>query len=310
MAAGIVLLALTAAACNTQGKSSGTEAGNLTGSIEIDGSSTVFPISEAIAEEFGKDNSGVRVKVGQSGTGGGFKKFCNGETDISDASRTIEDDEKTACSSKNISYVELKIAIDGLTVVVNKENGYVNCMKTDELRKIWEPSSQVTTWKDVRPEWPAEKIKLYGPGADSGTFDYFTKEIVGTEKSSRSDYTASEDDNVLVQGVGGDTYALGYFGYAYYQQNTEKLRSVEIDGGTGCVAPTDDTIKGGTYKPLSRPLFIYVGTASLKRTAVQAFTRFYVDNVDSLLEDVGYIPLPAQELEASKNALSDALSGG
>lgn len=306
VAAALLLVAL--AACNTQDTTGQDGDGQASGTIEVDGSSTVFPISEAVAEEFGKENSGVRVKVGQSGTGGGFEKFCNGETDISDASRTIDDDEKKACADNNISFVELKVAIDGLTVVVNKENGFANCLKVDELKKIWEPNSTVKTWTDVRPEWPAENIKLYGPGADSGTFDYFTKEIVGEEGSSRSDYTASEDDNVLVQGVGGDAHALGYFGYAYYTQNTEKLRAVEVDPGSGCVAPTDETIKGGTYKPLSRPLYIYVSDKSLQREEVQAFAQYYLDSVDTLLTDVGYIPLPPADLEASKKTLSDALA--
>ena len=302
LAAGLLALA---AACNTQGSAGSSD---VSGTIQIDGSSTVFPISEAIAEEFRKESPGVNVRVGQSGTGGGFEKFCSGETDISDASRPIESDEQAACRSAGVAYTELKVAIDGLSVVVNRENDFVSCLTTSELKKIWEPGSRVKTWRDVRGDWPDETIKLYGPGADSGTFDYFTGEIVGEEGASRSDYTASEDDNVLVQGVAGDAYALGYFGYAYYKSNTETLRAVAIDAGEGCIEPTDKTIESGEYSPLSRPLFIYVSNDSLRRDEVHAFVRFYLENVNAVLPDVGYIPLPSSEASAARRALDDAIS--
>ena len=298
-------LGLLATACNTQ---SGTGGGDgLSGSIQIDGSSTVFPITEAIAEEFKTDSPDVSVRVGQSGTGGGFEKFCNGDTDISDASRPIEDDEQKACRSKDIEWVELKVAIDGLSVVVNKDNDFVECLTTAELKKIWEPSSNVTTWKDVKAGWPADEIKLYGPGSDSGTFDYFTKEINGEEGASRSDYTQSEDDNQLVQGVKGDKNALGYFGFSYLEANTDSIRAVGIDSGDGCVEPTQETIKGGTYTPLSRPLYIYPSTQALEKEHVKAFLEFYLDTLSSVLSDVKYIELPDTDLEASKTALADAV---
>jgi phosphate transport system substrate-binding protein len=305
IAAVVVALGIVAAACNTQPAGEDGASG-LSGAIEADGSSTVFPITEAIAEEFGNENGGVRVRVGQSGTGGGFEKFCEGDTDISDASRPIDDDEKKACADNNIEYVELKVAIDGLSVVVNRENGFAECLTTEDLQKIWEPESTVNTWNDVKSEWPDREIKLYGPGADSGTFDYFTDEINGEEGASRSDYQQSEDDNVLVQGVGGDENALGYFGYAYYKPNADKLKAVAVDGGDGCVEPTDETIESGEYTPLSRPLYIYASTESLQREEVQAFTEFYLDNVNTILEDVGYIPLPDEELTAAKETLEQA----
>ncbi|MGH2760157.1 MAG: PstS family phosphate ABC transporter substrate-binding protein [Actinomycetota bacterium] len=297
-------LALFAAACNTQGSAGG---GGASGTIEIDGSSTVFPISEAIAEEFGGTNPEANVRVGQSGTGGGFEKFCNGEVDISDASRPIKDEEKQACDENGVGLVELKVAIDGLSVVVNPENTFAECLTTTELKSIWEPGSSVQTWRDVRDDWPAEEIKLYGPGADSGTFDYFTGEVVGEEGASRSDYTQSEDDNVLVQGVAGDTYALGYFGYAYYKTNDDEITALGIDSGDGCVAPTDETIKGGDYTPLSRPLYIYVSSESLGREAVAEFTSFYLDTVNDIISDVGYIELPANELSAARQTLEEAV---
>jgi phosphate transport system substrate-binding protein len=305
MAVTIVVFGIAAVACNTQPGGEGG-AGALTGTVAIDGSSTVFPISEAIAEEFGAENSDVRVRVGQSGTGGGFEKFCAGDTDISDASRPIEDDEKEACADNNIEYVELKVAIDGLSVVVNAENGFAECLTTQELNEIWQPDSKIKAWNEIRSEWPSEEIKLYGPGADSGTFDYFTGEINGEEGASRSDYQQSEDDNVLVQGVAGDTYALGYFGYAYYAPNADKLKALGVDSGDGCVEPTDETIEGGDYTPLSRPLYIYVSSEALEREEVRAFAGFYLDNVNAVLEDVGYIDLPASELDAAKETLEEA----
>ena len=311
-AAATVLVALLAAACNTQGNTTAgdtTDGGAASGTIAVDGSSTVFPITEAIAEEFKADSPDVDVRVGQSGTGGGFEKFCAGETDISDASRPIDDDEKATCAEEGIEYTELKVAIDGLSVVVNKENDFAECLTIEELKSIWEEGSDVNNWSDIKSEWPDEEIKLYGPGADSGTFDYFVEEIIGDpdEVSSRSDYEASEDDNVLVQGVAGDQYALGYFGYAYYVPNTDKLKTVAVDAGEGCVEPTEETIESGEYAPLSRPLYIYVSNESLGEEHVASFTEFYLDTVNTILTDVGYIPLPEEDLQASKDALQEAV---
>ncbi|GAX88878.1 phosphate ABC transporter substrate-binding protein [Effusibacillus lacus] len=268
------------------------EAPKLSGTIKADGSSTVGPITEAVAEEFKKANPGVQVTVGISGTGGGFKKFTAGETDINDASRKIKDAEKKAAEEKKIEYIELEIAKDGIAVVVNKENTFVDKLTVAELKKIWEPDSKVKKWSEVRPGWPDQEIKLYGPGTDSGTFDYFTEAINGKEKASRKDYTASEDDNTLVKGVSGDKGGLGYFGYAYYEENKDKLKLVPIDNGDGkALAPNIGNIKDGTYKPLSRPLFIYVSKASLQRPEVKAFIKFYIENAPKLVKEVGYVPL-------------------
>jgi len=263
----------------------------LSGAIAIDGSSTVFPVTEAVAEEFRKVQSGVRVTVGISGTGGGFQKFCNGELDIADASRPISSSEQEACRSKNIEWVELAVAIDGLSVLVNPQNTWATCMTVAELKRVWEPDATgaVTRWNQVRPEWPDQPMRLYGPGTDSGTFDYFTEAINGRARASRSDYTASEDDNVLVQGIAGDQYSLGYFGYAYYQENRNRLKLVQVDGGSGCITPSDDTILGGTYKPLSRPIYIYPSRAALQRLEVMEFTRFYLSKAPELVPQVGYI---------------------
>ena len=260
----------------------------LSGTIEIDGSSTVYPITEAVAEEFRKVHPDVRVNVGISGTGGGFKRFTVGETEISDASRPIESSEAETAKKNGIEYVELRIAIDGLSVVVNYGNDWVDYLTVEELKRIWEPESTVQKWSDIRPGWPDRPITLYGPGTDSGTFDYFTAVIVGKEDASRADYTASEDDNVLVQGIAGDPNALGYFGYAYYAENTDRLKIVPIDSGKGPVTPTDQAIKNGEYSPLSRPLFIYVNAASMQRPEVKAFVVFYLENAEKLVAEVGY----------------------
>jgi phosphate transport system substrate-binding protein len=265
----------------------------LTGTIEIDGSSTVFPITQAVAEEFQKVHADVRVNVGVSGTGGGFKRFTVGETDISDASRPIKDSEAQDAADNGIEYVEFQVAIDGLSVVVNKENTWVDYMTVEELDMIWNPNSTVFKWNDIRAEWPDQPIHLYGPGTDSGTFDYFTEVIVGTVDASRADYTASEDDNVLVQGIAGDKYALGYFGYAYYSENTETLKIVPIDSGSGPVTPSDETINAGQYTPLSRPLFIYVSKAALARPEVKNFVRYYMENAVQLVTEVGYTAYPS-----------------
>ncbi|MBD1372789.1 PstS family phosphate ABC transporter substrate-binding protein [Hazenella sp. IB182357] len=273
--------------------------GGLSGSVTIDGSSTVYPISQAVAEDFMKENKDVRVTVGESGTGGGFKKWSNGETDINDASRPIKDEEKTKATESGIEPIEIPVAYDGISIVVNKENDFVDSLTVDELKKIWEPESKVKTWQDVRQEWPAEEIKLYGPGTASGTFDYFTDEIVGEEGKSRTDYTNSEDDNVLVKGVQGDKHSLGYFGYAYYLENKDNLKVVKVDGGKGPIEPTDTTINDGTYAPLSRPIFIYVSNKALEKPEVKAFVQYYLETAKDLVGDVGYVPLKDEEYQAS-----------
>ena len=264
----------------------------LRGTVSLDGSSTVFPISEAVAEEFLAVQPRVRVTVGVSGTGGGFKKFLAGEIDINDASRPIKMKEVDKANEMGIGYIELPVAYDGLSVVVNKKNTWVDHLTVAELSKIWQPGSTVTNWSDVRAGWPEMKIRLYGPGTDSGTFDYFTETINGKSGASRPDYTANEDDNALVQGISGDEGSLGYFGYAYYAANQDKLKLVPIDGGKGPIAPTHTTINNGTYAPLSRPIFIYVRPDALDRKEVRAFVDFYIDSAAMLASEVGYIPLP------------------
>jgi len=265
-------------------------------SIKIDGSSTVFPISEAVAEEFQISKRGkVHVTVGIAGTGGGFKKFCRGEIDISDASRPILTEEMEACRKAGITYLELPIAFDALTVVVNPANSWAKSMTVAELKKIWEPGAQgrVNNWNQVRSGFPSQKLTLFGAGTDSGTFDYFTEAVNGKAKSSRSDYTASEDDNTLVQGVENEKGALGYFGYAYYAAHKDKLRAVAIDGGKGPVEPSAENVINGKYQPLSRPLFLYVKVAAASRPEVQEFIKFYLANGPTLVSEVGYVPLPA-----------------
>lgn len=269
------------------------------GRITIDGSSTVYPITEAVAEEFLVEQRGVKITVGVSGTGGGFKKFGRGEIDINDASRPIKEQEAVAAREMNIDYVELTVAFDGLAVLVNKENTWVNDITVEELKRIWEPSAQekVTRWNQIRKEWPDEEFRLYGPGIASGTYDYFTEAVVGKSGESRGDFTASEDDNVLVQGIEGDKNALGFFGYAYYEENKQRLKLVGVNDGDGVVLPSVETVKNGTYKPLSRPIFIYVSGDAAKRAEVQAFVNFYLETADELVTDVGYIPLPQDQYD-------------
>jgi len=271
--------------------------------VKVDGSSTVFPITEAMAEQFQKEKKGqVQVTVGISGTGGGFKKFCNGETDISNASRPILKREMEACRSKNISYIELPVAFDALSVVVNPRNNWVKQLTVAELKTMWEPAAQgkIKTWNQVNPAWPNRPLKLFGAGTDSGTFDYFTEAIVGKAKSSRGDYTASEDDNVLVQGVATDVNALGYFGYAYYEANAKRLKAVPIVNAQGkAVLPSRKTVEDGSYNPLSRPIFIYVNSESLRRPEVREFVEFYQRQGSKLIPPTGYIPLPARAYAAN-----------
>ncbi|MGB4440195.1 MAG: PstS family phosphate ABC transporter substrate-binding protein [Sedimentibacter sp.] len=273
----------------------GTEETKLSGEIKVDGSSTVFPITEAVAEEFSLTNPDVKVPVGVSGTGGGFEKFIAKETDISDASRPIKEKEAAEAKAAGVEYIELTVAYDGLSVLVNPDNTWVDSLTVEELKMIWEPDSTVKTWSDVRPEWPEEEIKFYAPGTDSGTFDYFTEEINGESGAIRPDFTGSEDDNVLVQGIAGDKNALGFFGYAYYEGNKDKLKIVPIDNGNGPVTPNFDTIKDGSYSPLSRPLFIYVNKESLNRPEVKEFVTFYLDIAKYIIPDVGYVALPDEE---------------
>ncbi|MGZ8486220.1 MAG: PstS family phosphate ABC transporter substrate-binding protein [Candidatus Binatia bacterium] len=265
--------------------------------VQVDGSSTVFPVTEAVAEEFQKSKKGkVKVTVGIAGTGGGFKKFCRGETDVSNASRPILKSEIEDCKKSNVQFIELPVAYDALTVIVNPKNDWVKSINVPDLKKMWEPAAQgkVSSWNQVRSEWPNNPLKLFGPGADSGTFDYFTEAIVGKAKSSRGDFTASEDDNVLVQGVINDRNALGYFGFAYYIENQAKLRAVAIDGGKGPVGPSPKTVEDGTYQPLSRPIFIYVSKKSLdSKPEVKEFVDFYLKNAAKLVKDVKYVALPA-----------------
>ena len=272
----------------------------LSGTIHIDGSSTVFPITEAVAEEFGKVYPYVRVNVGVSGTGGGFKRFTAGGTVISNASRPIKDQEVQAAKDNGINFIELSVSLDGLAIIANKDNDWLDYLTTDELHLIWDTDSTVTKWSDVRSNWPDVKMNLYGPGTDSGTFDYFTEVINGDSGVSRADYTASEDDNVLVQGVSGDKGGLGYFGYAYYAQNVDKLKIVPIDSGNGPVTPSDETINTGEYSPLSRPLSIYVNVEALQRPEVYEFIIFYMNNGEVLSKEVGYTPLPKSEYEENK----------
>ena len=299
LVAGALILGLTAA-CGSGDQTSNGEDG-LSGVIEIDGSSTVGPISEAVAEEFSKVHPDVQVNVSISGTGGGFKRFTVGETDISNASRPIKDSEVEQAQENNVEYIELTVALDGLAVMVSRENTFVDCLTVEELNMIWEPGSEVNNWSQVRSGFPDERIRLYGPDTDSGTFDYFTDEINGDEGLSRDDYTASADDNVLVQGISGDTNALGYFGYAYYAQNADKMKVIGVDGGDGCVIPSDETVASGTYTPLSRPVFIYVNTENLKSsTELQAFVDYYLENTGELAAQVGYTALTSYDSEKAK----------
>ncbi len=269
-----------------------SQANSTTTTITVDGSSTVFPILEAIAEEYGKTSKNTRVTVGTSGTGGGFKKFCAGETDISNSSRSIKESEIALCKKNKVDFVELPIAFDGITLVVSRGNKFLDCLTTQELKSIWEPESQISNWNQVRPSFPAKPLRLFGPGADSGTFDYFTEVINGKEDASRKDFTASEDDNVLVRGVQSSAEAMGYFGYAYYLANQKALKALKIDSGQGCVEATVESIRNRTYSPLSRPLFIYVSAKSLERPAVASFLSWTFNHSSEVVESVGYIPLP------------------
>ncbi len=271
--------------------------------ILIDGSSTVFPISQAVAEEFRKGREEVQIPVGISGTGGGFKRFVNGETDVSNASRRIKASEKELAVQNGVSFTEFVVSYDGLSVVINKSNDFADCLTTQELKMIWEPGSQISNWNQVRSNFPDKPLRLYGPDTDSGTFDYFTAEINGEEDASRSDYTASSDDNVLVQGVSGDQGAMGYFGYAYFVENASLLKVLSVDDGAGCVEPSIETINDGSYMPLSREMYIYVNDSSMERPEVRDFIEFYMNNAGELAEEVGYVGLSEADYQSQLNRL-------
>lgn len=259
--------------------------------VSIDGSSTVYPVAEAVSEEFQLRNPRVMVSLGRSGSGGGFERFCRGETDVATASRTIRDFEAQRCAAAGVDYLELPLALDGLSVIVNPRNDFVGCLTLQELREIWRPGSPVRSWRDVRPEFPPEEIKLYGPGTDSGTFDTFSEAIVGEMGASRMDFQASEDDNVLVNGLIRDRYSLGYFGYAYLAENRERLKVVAVDGGSGCVTPSPETIQDGRYTPLGRQLYLYVKVSSLSRSGMNAFLEYFLTHAREFVLEAGFSPL-------------------
>jgi phosphate transport system substrate-binding protein len=281
---------------------------SLSGRIEADGSSTVGPYTTSAAERFRAVEPDVQVTVGVSGTGGGFERFCRGETDLSNASRPIKDEEATLCKDAGVEYVEFQVANDALTVVVNKENDWVTCLTVAQLARIWGPGSKANNWNQVDPAFPEEKLSLFGPGTDSGTFDYFTDVINGEEGASRADFSASEDDNNTVTGVSGERGGLGYFGFSYFEENQDALKAVEIDGGDGCVAPSVEAAQVGTYKPLSRPLFIYVKKESLARPEVEALVRFILDNETEIAEAAQFVPLTDEQITKAQADLEAAIS--
>lgn len=301
------VLALGVAACGGDDDSSSGSSGggeDLSGSIRIDGSSTVAPLSEAIAEQFMAENSGVRVTVGTSGTGGGFEKFCAGETAISDASRAIEEDEVEACEKAGVDFEEVRVATDALTVMINNDNP-VACLTVDQLAEVWGPDSKISNWSEIKglEEEFDEKLALFGPGTDSGTFDYFTESINGEEGETRKDYNnVGEDDNATVKGVEGSPGGMGYAGFSFYTENEGKLKALEVDNGKGCIAPSAETAQQDEYVPLSRPLFIYPSGKALEEPQVKAFVAYYLENVGSIAESVGYIPLTEEQLEESTAA--------
>ena len=288
------------------------------GTTDIDGSSTVFPITEALVEDWGDSIGGsARLVIGISGTGGGFKKFCAGDTDINDASRPIKPSEVQKCAEEGVEFIELPVAIDGLTIGVNLENDFVGCVTVEELHAMWQPDAEgkISRWSQIREGWPNEKLRLYGPGVDSGTFDYFTETVNGEAQASRGDFTSSERDNVLVQGIAGDRGSLGYFGYSYFVENQDKLKMVAVDSGNGCVIPTDETINDGTYSPLSRPLFIYVSKEAWAEPDVKDFVSYFVSHERaSLLKELGFVPFPEQVhdliLDRFERGLTGTIFGG
>ena len=279
----------------------------LSGDIIIDGSSTVGPLTTAAAAAFGDEQAGVNIEVGTSGTGGGFERFCAGETDISNASRGIDEEEEVpVCEEAGVEYTEFQVGVDALTVVVNSENDWATCLTVDQLNKIWEPGSKVNNWNQVDASFPDQSLKLFGAGTDSGTFDYFTDVINGEEGASRSDYSATEDDNVTVTGVSGDKGALGYFGFSYFEENQDKLKAVEIDDGDGCVAPSVAAAQDGTYTPLSRPLFVYAKNESLAKPEIEAFMQYLIDNATEIAEAAKFVPLTEEQVEKAQSDLEAA----
>ena len=310
LAATVITTALVLAACGGGSSSDSSASGdsNLSGAVRIDGSSTVYPLTALAAEDFMAANPGVQVTVGSSGTGGGFEKFCRGETDANDASRSIKEEEAAACEAAGIEYAELQVAVDALTVVVNKENTWATCLTVEELAAIWAPGSTVNNWNQVRADFPDVPLQLFGAGTDSGTFDYFTDAINGEEGASRTDYTPTEDDNVTVQGVSGSQGGLGYFGFTYFEENADKLTAVQIDSGAGCVAPSVETAQDGTYTPLARPLFIYPSKQALAKPEVKAFFDFYVANDATIAADALFIPLN-EEQKATLESTYASLTG-
>jgi phosphate transport system substrate-binding protein len=303
--------ALLMAACGGQQagpSTTGGGGGQASGQVRADGSSTVAPLTSAAAELFRSENPNVNVTVATSGTGGGFEQFCSGNTDISDASRAIEDDERARCQSAGIEFTELVVANDALTVTVNTANNWANCLTAEQLKTMWSPESErkVTNWNQVDPSFPDVPLALFGPGTDSGTFDYFTDAINGKEGASRTDYSASEDDNVLVQGVEGARGATAYFGYTYFEENRDKLKAVQVNGGQGCVAPSAETVQNGTYVPLARPLYIYVSNKSFARPEVAEFVKFYAGQIDKITQAAQFVPLN-EEQRAKLQAAVDGL---
>ncbi|MDM5293904.1 PstS family phosphate ABC transporter substrate-binding protein [Peribacillus simplex] len=306
MMGGVIAVAAGCGSDDTKTSSSeGKGSGKLQGEVITDGSSTVFPIMEAVAEEYMAKQPDVKVSVGSSGTGGGFKKFIAGETDLSNASRPVKEEESTMLDKKGVKYTELKLAFDGISIVANKDNDFIDSLTVEELQKLWVDNGKVKKWSDIRPEWPNEEIKFYSPGTDSGTYDYFN-EVILNEKPMVENATLSEDDNVLVQGVEGDKNAIGFFGYAYYAENKDKLKIVSIDNGKGAVEPTHETIKSGEYAPLSRPLYTYVANKSVaEKEQVADYTQFVIENAGELAEEVGYISLPEEEYKKDLDKLKE-----
>jgi len=308
-ACGVLALGATACGDDDDGGSASASSGDLSGTIKIDGSSTVAPFAEAAAENFQGENPGVKITVGTSGTGGGFEKFCAGETDISDASRPIKEDEEVpVCKKAGIDYKELQVANDGIAVVTNPDLK-VDCLTTDQLKQLWNQGSKVKSLSEIDPKLPDTQLSLFGPGTDSGTFDFFTEQINGEEGVSREDYQPSEDDNVLVQGVAGEAGGLGYFGHSYYEQNQDKLNLVKVDGGDGCIEPTVETIQSGEYKPLSRPLFMYPSTKALKRPEVKAFLQYVVDNYQAIADASQIVALSSEQADKTKSDLQADIAG-
>lgn len=306
--ASAAVLAVGVAACGSSDDETTGGGGDLSGSIRIDGSSTVAPLTEAIAEEFQAENPNVKVTVGTAGTGGGFEKFCAGETDISDASREIEPEETEACKKEGIGYEDVHVATDALTVMINNENP-VSCLTVEQLNAVWGPDSKISNWDEIPglQEEFDEELALFGPGTDSGTFDYFTDEINGEEGASRKDYNnVGENDNATVTGVEGSPGGMGYAGFSYYTENEGKLKALEVDGGKGCVAPSVESAQEGTYTPLSRPLFIYPSDSALEKPEVKAFVEYYLENATDIAEAVGFVPLTEEQLEESEAAATKA----